>query len=147
MVFPSRVKACSYIFLPKKGLRTSRYLTFRRARPQCVVLHTLSFDLVLQFTLAGHGNELGQVALKTWVREMQKLVIMTTKWRQQQRPPAEPCAKVSQVAHCSKHANHTRVQQCERSALHWLDRLAARDFLLSWCFVLDHSRRSCREKS
>ena len=28
-------------FLPKMGLRKSRYLKFRRARPQCVVLHTL----------------------------------------------------------------------------------------------------------
>ena len=34
-------KACSYIFLPKMGLRKSRYSKFRCAIPQCVVLHTL----------------------------------------------------------------------------------------------------------
>ena len=34
-------KACSYIFLPKMGLRKSRYLKFRCAILQCVVLHAL----------------------------------------------------------------------------------------------------------
>ena len=37
----SLLKACSYIFLPNMCLRKSRYLEFHRARPQCLVLHTL----------------------------------------------------------------------------------------------------------
>ena len=39
----SILKVCSYIFYLyiKMGLRKSRYLKFRRATPQCVVLHTL----------------------------------------------------------------------------------------------------------
>ena len=37
----SILKACSYIFLPETGPRKSRYLEFCRAKPQCMVLHTL----------------------------------------------------------------------------------------------------------
>ena len=48
----SILKACSYIFLPYMCLRKSRYLKFRRARPQCVVLHTL----VLMYSCRKQGE-------------------------------------------------------------------------------------------